>query len=305
MCQKAVDVVDRHGRPVEGRDLLNSALSVLATIQCSKAAFDAPDATGRYSPAVATAAERMLEEYRRTGRQGKIGDIAVSQGILLYVRARLLDLSRGVTVPARENLPVLLRDAIGLARPFADQVLDAALVLADVLIVLVALQSQADPADSVHAERCLRHFAKTSDLAAAALGQLLAAQTTAQSSQIIQGAVADLPSIIGRQKEAVALLRRCRAWFARYPLAQALSQLSVRPIFAPFRSDPNALHGRFAHGQKARWGHAVDGKIKSRVPNPFRSRRSRGLAGRVRRLLTWLARPLRSSGTCLSPGSSA
>ena len=106
MCQQAVDLVDRQGSPDEGRDLRIESLAVLAGIQFMKAAFSSPDVSGSYNPAVKTAAERMLEEYRKLGRRRTISDVSLSQGLCSYVRACVLDLSRGLEVPDPESTAV-------------------------------------------------------------------------------------------------------------------------------------------------------------------------------------------------------
>ena len=248
MCQRAVDLVDRHGSPEDGRDLRNESLCIVATVELFKAVHSTPDATGRYGRSVTTSAERILDEFRNTGQQGTIGDVSVSQGIVCYLRACLLDLSRGVEVPGRDALPSLLNEAIALARPFADHVLAAALAFGDCVTVLLLLQSQTDSTStalaSAQAERCLRHFADTSDLAAVALGVLLDAENTVQIAQVMQGTVTDLPGVVARQKEAVALLRRCGAWFARYPLAQALTRLSALLLLPAVAGDDQDIPAR-------------------------------------------------------------
>ena len=58
------------------------------------------------------------------------------------------------------------------------------------------------------------------------LGALLAAQNTIPVAQAMQGVVQDVSPIVAWEKEAVALLRRCPAWFTRHQLAVTLSRLS-------------------------------------------------------------------------------
>lgn len=229
MCERAVEIADRGGK--EAADLRNEALAALADIQLAQAVGAPLDPAGGYGRVVATAAERLLDEYRRMGRRGTISDLPISQGIGAYVRARLIDLNRNFDVPDARQLPSLLREAIELVQPFADQLLDATVVLASHLSLSPVLPSPTDPArtaaDFAQAERCLRQFAGTSDAVAVTLGRLLDAQTAVQLPQVLQGAAADLPGILVRQREAVTLLRGCPFWFARYPLAQALVRLSV------------------------------------------------------------------------------
>jgi tetratricopeptide (TPR) repeat protein len=81
--------------------------------------------------------------------------------------------------------------------------------------------------DWLMGRRIPSRFASRSDIAAAVLGEFLAAETEVQVLQVMQGAVADLPDVVARQKEVVALLQRCGAWFLQYTLARALSQLSL------------------------------------------------------------------------------
>ena len=229
-CQKAVDLIDKQLGQSDGRDLRTEALSVLAAIELVRAVSSPPDSTGSYCPSVTPAADRMLEEFKKAGKQGTLGDIPVSRGLLCYVRARSVDLSRGLTVPGEQGLISLLNDAISLARPLADQVLDAALAFVDELCLQLLAQCAADASvaasDRARAEKSLRRFANTNSLAAFALGQLLDAETVTQLPRVMQGTIPDLSSLIARQKEAVAMLRKCSAWFARHPLAQALSRLS-------------------------------------------------------------------------------
>jgi tetratricopeptide (TPR) repeat protein len=231
MCHRAVDLIDRHSRVEDENELRTETLSVLAAIQLTKAVLSSPDATGTYIASMTTAAQRILDEYHHAGRRETIGDISVSRGIVSYVRARLLDLSRGINVTDADALPPLVNEAIELARPFAGRVLDGAVAFADGVALLLLFQGLAAPdgtaADCVEAERCLRQFASTNDLAAVALGSLLDAENAVQMTQVIQGAVSDPSGIVARQKEAVSLLRRCGAWFARYQLAQDLSRLST------------------------------------------------------------------------------
>ncbi len=229
MCQRTVNLIDRCGTAVEGRDLLNEALSVLATIQLRSAILSPPDAAGRYETTVSSAAQRMLGDYRQAGPRGTIADIPVANGILCNVRAHVLDLVRGVGAVGADDPYSLVSEAIKLVRPYADQVMEAAIVLADALILMPFLPGNTDPdgvaKEFAHAERCLRRFADTNDFAAVELGQLLNTQTTAQGLQTLKGQAAGLPGLVARQKEAVALLRRSGTWFARHALAQTLSQL--------------------------------------------------------------------------------
>jgi hypothetical protein len=227
MCQRAVDLVDEQRNPDMGRDLRVEALSVLANIQVTNAAFSPPDASGRYSAAVVPAAYRMLDEYRQAGSQATIADIAVSSGIQAYVRARFIDRLRGIEAPDADELCSTLKEAIGLARPFAGQVLAGALVLAEGAISFVQIDAAAAAPDCAYAEQCLRPFVDAIDLAAFTLGRLLEATNALPMAQVMHGVVGDASAIVARQREAVALLRRSDIWAARVALAQALSKLSA------------------------------------------------------------------------------
>jgi tetratricopeptide (TPR) repeat protein len=233
MCQQAADLFDQQGSPDEGRALRLENLAVLAGIQFMNAFSSSPDVSGSYSPVAKTAAERMLEEYRELGQQRTINDVALSQGLLYYVNACLLDLSRGFDHPDHSRLTSILRESIGLARPFADKSLQASIALGEAVSLSVRLLSGGDPSDCAEAERCLRRFASTSDIATGMLGILLTEQNAIPVAQAFQGVAQDVSPIIARQKEAVALLRRCPVWSARYQLARALSVLSLLLILQP------------------------------------------------------------------------
>ena len=229
MCQRAIDLLDRLDSTVEYRDLCNEALCVLATAWLQRAILSPPEADGKYPTAVSAAAQRVLDDYRQTGRQGTIADISVAYGILCYVRCCVLDQVRGVNTVDFGELYSLWNEAIEMLSPFADQMMEAAIALAEAVALLPSLPVKPDP-DTVtrtiaFAERCLRRFAGTIDLAAVTLGQLLNSETEVQVMQAMQGAAIGLSGVLDRQKEAVALLRRLNSWFARYCLARAVSQL--------------------------------------------------------------------------------
>jgi tetratricopeptide (TPR) repeat protein len=229
MCQEAVDLIDRWDMADEVKGLCNETLSTLASVQLQNAVRSQPDGSGRYGPTVKTAAQRVLDDYLQKGKQGTIADISVSNGILCYVRSHMLDMARGVGEIDAQELHSLLNEAIKLVSPFADQLMEAAVILADGVSLMPFLPAKPDPDRAIllfaNAKRCIRPFSDASDLAAVAFGQLLNAENVA-GMQIVQGDAAGLPpGAVARQKEAVALLRRSSSWFARNLFAQATSQL--------------------------------------------------------------------------------
>jgi hypothetical protein len=226
MCQRVVDLVGQQRNPGLGRDLRIESLSMLAVIQVTNAALSPPDASGRYGSAVVPAAYTMLDEYRQAGRQTTIADIPVSGGIQAYVRACLIDRLRGIEAPDADELCSTLKEAIGLARPFAGQVLAAAVGLAEGAILFLQMDPAAAAPDVAYAEQCLRRFVDSSDFAASVLGELLDATNALPIAQLMCG-VGDASAIVARQREAVALLRRSGMWMVRLAHARALSRLAV------------------------------------------------------------------------------
>ena len=226
-CQRAVDLIDEQRNPDAERDLRAEPLSILANIEATNSALSLPDAYGKYGPTVMPAARRMLLEYRRKGSQGTINDITVSSGIQAYVRAGIIDHVRGIEAPDPDELRSILKEAIGLVRPFVGQVLAAALTLAEGAILFLKVDAAGAASDCAYAEECLRPMADSNDLAAYALGQLLDATNTLSIAQLMRGAGGDASTIVARQREAVTLLRRSSMWAVRIALARALSNLSA------------------------------------------------------------------------------
>jgi tetratricopeptide (TPR) repeat protein len=226
-CERAVDIFDEQRNPDAERDLRVEPLAVLANIEVIKSALSFPDASGKYSATVMPAARRMLLEYRREGSQGTIKDIIVSSGIQAFVRASIMDRLRGIEAPDPDELRSILKEAIGLVRPFAGQVPGAALTLAEGAILFLKVDAAGAASDSAYAEEYLRPMADSNDSAAYVLGQLLDATNAISIAQFTQGAGGDASTIVARQREVVTLLRRSNLLGARIALAGALSKLGA------------------------------------------------------------------------------
>ena len=249
-AQRAIDLFDKYGDKREYHSGLTEALVSLAAAQFLISLAKPFNESGQIVPGVTVAGERILAGYREVGPTGTINDVVTARGILMLARSHVVDKSRGLDVADYDRVPAMLDDVIALVRPLAEQMPDAAIILANGLLTRAAFRERVEEADEdrAQAERCLRTFAARSTLVAIELGVLLDALGDIHLPGVLAGPLEGMQALLKSQQEAVELLRKSASWVHRSSLARSLGRVAVlslqtnnRPLELTARSEAIAV----------------------------------------------------------------
>ena len=178
----------------------------------------------------APSGELLIREYRENGPRHSPADVDLAKGLVAAVKGRLLDMIQGRSESDSQELPELVEAAIALTQPFTTGVKDAAAIKAAALDMRATLNSETAPEDAARdraeSERILRMLAGDSIPATLMLGEILSTRIPAEF-QVALSQGLDCSSLLERQAEAVALLRRSQIASSKQLLANALFNLTV------------------------------------------------------------------------------
>jgi tetratricopeptide (TPR) repeat protein len=205
--------------------------TTLANVLYLRALMAGTGEDGRWPAVDLSIGQAVLDEYRRVGRRGDMGDMVTAKGLLFMVRSRQLNLARGwPDDPSAPPLLELLDQCIDLCRSQADEVVDAATILASCLtqrVLLSAGDVDAAKAGLDEAIAILRRFATSSRVTGIELGIVLDLRTRLDTAAPMAADSTRHKEAVKRQQEATSLMRLGKSLPHRLALADALSRLAL------------------------------------------------------------------------------
>jgi len=175
--------------------------------------------------------ERVLDEFRRRGPRGDLGDLLTAKALIALARSCQTNASLGLAgAQASPSVLELADMALDLTRPNASVAVDYGVMFADATALRASLTAQIDLAAAVRALQesiaALRSLPADNLIVSLTLGQALDVMTAVQQDALLTGALPGLAEAVEGQQEAVALLRRGGGRPHRVALAAALSRLA-------------------------------------------------------------------------------
>ena len=234
---KAIHFLESRPQDTGNIELRVSVLASSAAAELRQALTNAGKSDLRIS---VPSGELLVREYREKGPRHALPDIDLARGLAAAISGRRLDqLRMGLAEASSQELNELMEATIAMVEPFAAKSIDAAVTLAVALDQRAELTSATAPEDAARdraeSERALRRLAGDSSVAALALGEILLRRISSEFQTALNHGL-DCPSLLERQAEVVALLRKSNISASRMLLAEALvghcaiSSLTSAPI---------------------------------------------------------------------------
>ncbi|MDY0743312.1 AAA family ATPase [Paucibacter sp. R3-3] len=228
----ALDIADAHDALTNSPLMFLEVCSTLAYLLAQQAAMARPGPLDAFDT---EPGQRVLDEFRRSGRRGDLGDLMTAKALVALARLHGVNASRGLaSAQAIAEVPELIDLALDLTRANASTVVDYGILFADAAMLRAALVAAGGAVDAAAQElkepiAALRCLPADNLIVGMTLGQVLDAATAYRLNDLLTGTLQDLPQTTELQQEAVTLLRRGSGGgqAQRLVLASALGRLAA------------------------------------------------------------------------------
>jgi tetratricopeptide (TPR) repeat protein len=225
-ARAALEIADAHDALTNAPIMFFEVCSNLAYLLVGQLAMGMP---GGFAGVDTGPGQRVLDEFRRSGRRGDLADLLTAKALTALARSHAINASLGLAVAdASRAVPELIDASLDLTRPNAAVAVDYGVMFADATMLLASLAAATDPDTALQAlQECiaaLRSLPADNLIVSLTLGQVLDTVTAVRLNALLTTALSELPQAIEQQQEAIVLLRRGGGRPFRAVLAAALSR---------------------------------------------------------------------------------